>query len=271
MSGLSLPFSPLAAVAATVELRRPDAPRGAELVRLRLPDRPGSLAAVLGHLASHGVDVLRVEVVDQDSGTAIDDLLLSGPALDKALGDLAPRAMVLARRRGVDLRDPGLAMATACEAVTSARSEHEAHIQVVQAALGLTFAEAGLLCVRREGGILAVLASTVPDVPVAVDGSVASLISSALWSGECLTADGRIPWAPTVLRERLPSGSVAIVPGGPSSDLALVLVREDHAPFVPAELDRLAALLRVATGALRLHGPSSPGSRPVRLLPEPPR
>src|SRR5579872_4118720 len=60
-------------------------PGGSELVRLRLPDRPGSLAAVLGHLADHGVDVLALEVLDRSSGVAVDDLLLSVAGLDEAL------------------------------------------------------------------------------------------------------------------------------------------------------------------------------------------
>ena len=52
----------------------PGAPRGARLVRLRVRDRPGSLAAVTGHLAEFGVDVIRVEVLNREAGWAIDDL-----------------------------------------------------------------------------------------------------------------------------------------------------------------------------------------------------
>ena len=59
------------------------------------------------HLASHGVDVLRLEVVDRGGGAAVDDLLLSGERLAAALASLGPKAMVLGRRPGVDLRDPG--------------------------------------------------------------------------------------------------------------------------------------------------------------------
>ena len=71
-----------------VERPRARAPRGAELVRLRLPDRTGSLAAVTGHLASHGVDVLRLDVVDRGPGGAVDDFLLSGGEIDAALASL---------------------------------------------------------------------------------------------------------------------------------------------------------------------------------------
>ena len=261
MSGSSLPHSaprPQAGAdtrrPAPVEAPRARAPKGTELVRLRLPDRPGSLAAVTAHLASYGVDVHRLEIVDRGGGAAVDDLLLSGERLDRALAALGARGMVLARRPRMDLRDPGLAMAAACEAVSSARRQAEAHRQLVHAALGLVFAEAGLLLVRRQGGLYAVTASTSSDFPEAVEASGAPLVTSALFSGECLTADGRIPWAPGALRDLLPPGSVAIVPGGSPAELALVLARADHAPFVTAELERLAALMRAAVATLGLLG-----------------
>ncbi len=199
------------------------------------------------HLASHGVDVLRLEVVDRSGGVAVDDLLLAGTELEAALARIGPTAIVLARRAGTDLRDPGLAMAAACEAVTAAQTEEDASRRLVHAALGLVFAEAGLLLVRREGDLHAVAASTSAELPPLVE---ARLVTSALFSGECLTADGRIPWAPDTLRDLLPPGSVAIVPGGSPPRLGLVLARDDHVPFVTAELERLAALMRVAVPTL---------------------
>jgi hypothetical protein len=210
------------------------------------------------------VDVLRLEVVDRDQNAAVDDLLLSGPAIGQALTALGPRAMVLARRPGVDLRDPALAMAEACEAVTSASSEQETYARLVGAALGLVFAEAGLVCLRREGGILAVLSSNVEGLPAATSLWGASLIDSALASGECLTADGRIPWAPATIRDGLPPGAVAVVPSRAGDESVLALVRDDHAPFASAEVARLAALMRVAGQTLRLQ--RDPTSR--RLAPE---
>jgi hypothetical protein len=211
MSGSLQPGNPDPAV---VALPRARAPKGAELVRLRLPDRPGSLAGIAGHFAAHGVDVLRLEVLG---------------------------------------RQAGLAMAAACGAVTAAGNGREAHRGLVHAALGLVFAEAGLLCLRQDDGSLRIAASTEPDVPLLVDGSAASLLASALFSGECLTADGRAPWAPPGYRDILPRGAVAAIPGGTPPFLVLVLLRDDPAPFVAAELDRLAALVGVAVGTLQLH------------------
>ena len=62
-----------------------------------------------------------------------------------------------------------------------------------------------------------------------------------------------MPWAPDAFREPLPAGAVAAIPGGVPPFLVLALVRSDETPFVAAELDRLAALVRVASGTLQLH------------------
>src|SRR5262249_2344170 len=96
------------------------------------------------------------------------------------------------------------------------------------------------------------VAATVADLPTLDDGPL-SLLRSALYSGECLTASGRTPWAAAAFREQLSGGAVLAVPGGSPPFLVLVLVREDEAPFVSTEVDRLGALVRVAVGTLQLH------------------
>ena len=236
------------------------APQGARLVRLRLPDRPGSLAAITGHLAGHGVNVLRLEVLGREGGWAVDDFLVSGAGLSAALAELEPDVTVLATRPNVDLIDPGLAMANACATVTAAMSAREAYRQLVGAAVELVFAEAGFVCVREGHGFLRPIASTVAGLSVLDDGAT-SLLRSAFFSGECLTADGRVPWAPPGFREPLPGGAVAAIPGGVPPFMVLALVRGDETPFVAAELDRLSALVRVASGTLQLHRASAPPSQ----------
>jgi GAF domain-containing protein len=235
-----------------VEVPRRRAPGDAHLVRLRLRDRPGSLAAVSSLLATHGVDVLRLEVLGREGGFAVDDLLVAGAGLAGALAELGPDVSVLAQRPGIDLLDPGLAMAEACRSLTAAGSQHETYRQLLAAALGLVFAEAGFVCVREGYGVLRPMASTVEGLP-ALDDQQASLLCSALWSGDCLTADGRVPWVPASYRELLPGGTVCVVPGGSEPFLVLALIRDDTAPFVTTELDRLAALVAVAVGTLSHH------------------
>ena len=145
MNGSSLPRSGVAGHVGGSR-HRARAPKGTELVRLRLPDRPGSLAAVTEHLASHGVDVLRLEVVDRGGGAAVDDLLLAGDAPRRRARD--------ARSEGHRARAAGRASTSAtrrsrwrrrARRSAAARAEAEAHRQLVHAALGLVFAEAGLL------------------------------------------------------------------------------------------------------------------------------
>jgi hypothetical protein len=228
------------------------APHGARLIRLRLPDRPGSLAAITRHLAEHSVNVLRLEVLGREGGWAVDDFLVSGAGLPAALAELEPDITVLANRGNVDLIDPGLAMANACASVTAAMSAREAYRQLVGSAIQLVFAEAGFVCIREGHGFLRPLASTVAGLPV-LDDTATSLLRSAFFSGECLTADGRVPWAPTDFRDLMPDGAVAAIPGGVPPFMVLALVRADETPFVAAELDRLAALVRVASGTLQLH------------------
>jgi hypothetical protein len=228
------------------------APHGARLVRLRLRDRPGSLAAITRHLAEHKVNVIRLEVLGREGGWAVDDFLVSGAGLAAALAELEPDVAVLANRPNVDLLDPGLAMASACASVTAAASAREAYRHLVGSAIELVFAEAGFVCVREGHGFMRPLASTVAGLPVLDDGAT-SLLRSAFFSGECLTADGRVPWAPPAFREPLPQGAVVAVPGGVPPFMVLALVRSDETPFVAAELDRLAALVRVASGTLQLH------------------
>lgn len=237
---------------------RVEAPRrrvagDAHLVRIRVPDRCGSLAELTARLAWQGVDVLGLEVLAREEGFAVDDLLVSGPGLASALCNLGPRFAVLAHRHGVDLVDPAMAMASACRSLTGAVSERETYRQLLSAALGLVFAEAGFLSLRLEHGLLRPLASTVDDLPVLGDGD-APLLCSALETGERLTADGRVPWVAPSYRDRLPRGTVAVIPSGREPSFVLALVREDTTPFVSTELDRLGALVEVATGTLALHG-----------------
>jgi hypothetical protein len=255
MSSLSPPISPGVSAQRRPALVEPPLRQAApdtRFVRLRIRDRPGSLAAVAQHFAAHAVDVVRLEVLDREAGSAVDDFLLRGAGIAAALSELGPDVSVLADRPHAHLDDPALAMARACAAVTGAASGRDAYRQLVSAALGLVFAEAGFVSVPESHGFLRPLASTDAMLPAIEDGGV-SLLRSALASGECLTADGRAPWAPEAYRVRLPGGSVAAVPGGEPAFVVLVLVRDDDSPFVATELERLDALMRVAVGTLQLH------------------
>src|SRR5207237_7353878 len=105
---------------------------------------------------------------------------------------------------------------------------------LVRSALELVFAEAGCVCIREGHSFLRPVASTVADLPPLDDGP-ASLLRSALFSGECLTADGRAPWAAERFRAQLPNGSVLAVPGGSAPFPALAPVRDVDSPLVSVD------------------------------------
>jgi len=49
------------------------------LLRVQLPDRPGSLGEVAGALGAVGVDILALDVVEHDDGRAVDEMVLHVP------------------------------------------------------------------------------------------------------------------------------------------------------------------------------------------------
>ncbi|OQO89996.1 amino acid-binding protein [Saccharomonospora piscinae] len=50
------------------------------LIRVQLPDSPGTLGAVAGALGLAGADILSVDVVERGNGVAIDDLVVELPS-----------------------------------------------------------------------------------------------------------------------------------------------------------------------------------------------
>ncbi len=50
------------------------------LIRVQIPDRPGTLGAVAGALGEIGADILSVDVVERGSGAAIDDMVVELPS-----------------------------------------------------------------------------------------------------------------------------------------------------------------------------------------------
>ena len=142
-------------------------------------------------------------------------------------------------------------MAAACALVSFANSRRHAFRQLVHAALSLVFAEAAVVSVLTDDWLRPV-ASTVSGLPVGAEPSRPRSSSRRCTASQPLSADGRVPWTTAPgWRERLPKGTVACIPGGPG--LVLTLVRKDDTPFVDAELQRLAALVRVTLGTLRMH------------------
>jgi ACT domain len=222
-------------------------PTGTTLLRVAMPDRPGSLATLAGRLARAGLDIVRVEVVSADGTTAVDDLLVRGAGAERAVARLSD-VRVLAVREDGTLPDPGLAMAAACARITAAETASGARMALVEAALALADAHRGALLRDRGDGRLEVVASTEGAVPpVALDGFGPA--RRALAEDAAVTASGDREWAPPPFRERFHGGAVAVVPAGVAH--VLCVVRTDWFPFIETEVERLRGLARVAWGVLR--------------------
>src|SRR4051794_35975130 len=144
------------------------APEGVRLVRLRLADRPGSLAKVTEGFAAHEVDVLRLEIVAQEDGWATDDFLVKGKKVREALRVLGARAgtRVVTCGDGGDRPAPGMGLAAACALVGLANSRRHACRQLVHAAFSRVFAEGGVVSILTDGSLRPV-ASTVSGLPPA--------------------------------------------------------------------------------------------------------
>jgi hypothetical protein len=234
----------------TVEREEP------QLVRLALPDKPGRLALVASLFAAHDVNILRLEVVDGGDGTAVDDLLVVGGDLAEALDELRADVEILGLREHAELPDPGLAMADALLAVSSAASLGAARHALVIGAMELVTADSGVLLRDAGHGWLRPVAATAESLPPLRDDQPC-LARSALSRSRAETASPQEPWAPAAYSVALGMGRVLIVPAGVPPFLALALVRHDAFPFVEAEIERVRALLRVAVGILGALGERS--------------
>ncbi len=229
------------------------APEDASLIRLALPDRPGALALVSSRIAARSVNILRLEVVAREDGTAIDDLLVAGGDLAGAVASLEPDVRLLACREHGELPDPGLAMAAACASVTGAAGAGEARRRLLDAALKLGIADDGLILRDAGHGWLRPVASTVEHLPP-IRAHEPSVARAAVGSGRPVVARGEEQWAPPVYRSRFGAGHVLAVPGGVPPFFALTVIRRDEFLFVEAEITRLQALVRVAVGTLAAFG-----------------
>ena len=226
------------------------------LVRLALPDRPGGLALVASCFAAHGVNILRVEVVEGGEGEAVDDLLVVGGDLTQALRELEEDVSLLGVRDHAELPDPGLAMAGALATVSGASSLGAARHALLDAALELVGADTGVLLRDAGHGWLRPVAATVESLPP-IRADEPCLARSALSRSRAETGSAQEPWAPAAYTVALGMGRVLVVPAGVPPFLALALVRHDAFPFVAAEVERVRALLRVGVGILAALGEQS--------------
>jgi hypothetical protein len=214
------------------------------LLRVRVPDRPGSLGALATALGRADADIVSLDVVARMDGAAVDDLLLELPlgrpadALVTAAHSVAGVRVESVRRYagGADLhRDLDLLQATA-DAPASALA---------------TFAE-GLPGVFRadwalllDGGQAVYASSAAPDAPASTDGLLPLLRARHVEDTE--------PWLPPGCSDT----AMAAAPVG-RPDRVVLLGRVGGPDILDTELLRLAHLATLTAAVADDHGAADP-------------
>ncbi|MQA09256.1 MAG: amino acid-binding protein [Pseudonocardiaceae bacterium] len=212
------------------------------LIRVQLPDSPGTLGAVATALGGIGADILSVDVVEREAGVAIDDLVVDLPSgrLPDVLITAAesiegvevdavrPYAGLLDTHRELELveeiaAEPGRGLATLAESVP----------KIIRAGWALV--------VARENGKVHQLASSgaAPEEPV----------KELPWMPveRATVLDGEDSWVPAAWREL--GTELATTPLG-KPDRALLVGRPGGPMFRAAEVARLAHLAGIVAVVL---------------------
>ncbi|MDV6013520.1 amino acid-binding protein [Haloechinothrix sp. LS1_15] len=211
------------------------------LIRVQIPDAPGSLGAVATALGMVGADILSVDVVERGSGTAVDDLVVEMPSgsLPDALITAAesvdgvevdavrPYAGVLDTHRELELVE---------EIAAAPRAGLERLAEGVPRIVRAGWA----LVLRQNGGVERLAASTAaPEAPL---GELPWL---PLERATVLDADES--WIPATWREL--GTELAATPIG-KPDRALLVGRPGGPMFRAAEVARLAHLAGIVAVVL---------------------
>jgi ACT domain len=217
-------------------------------IRVRLPDRPGSLGKVARILGAAGADVVQMAVLERDSGRALDDFMVAWPA-----------------GAGIDRLCEGLASVPGVEVVGIWPTTEPPGINQDAALIGQ-------LAAAREGAGLVIMTDAVPAMLSAdwaglvrmeleaeeVVGGVLVHTSLGVFGGIEVPSLG--PLRPRAFTTE-DGTRYAVVPLG-GGELALLVARTEAPPFHRSEVLRLAQLVSAAEAVLGEH---------VRDLPEPMR
>ncbi|MDN5748294.1 MAG: amino acid-binding protein [Pseudonocardia sp.] len=219
------------------------------LLRVVLPDTPGSLGAVATALGNAGADILGVDVVERAHGHAVDDLAVELPSG-------RPPDVLITAAESV----PGVEV----ESVRPHSGKLDTHneLELIEAITvdpgnGLRLLAEGVPRIFRAGWALV----------AARDGTHSFRLAESTAAPE--TRAGDLPWLPlthpivvdpavhwvpepwTALDTEL-----AAAPFGPSAPHALVVGRPGGPAFRPSELARLAHLAGIVTTILGDQSPA---------------
>jgi len=200
------------------------------VVRIWLPDRPGSLGAVATRIGMIGGDLTGIDILERGAGRAIDELVVSLP--DDAGADLL--ATAIGEVEGVDVEDvrpaQGVVLDPRLDALQTAallvehRTVEDLHGALVRCACH-AFEAVWCAVIDVDGPVPLAVVGTPPSLPwlgAFISGSRSSVRVAA---GECGPDD--VAWA--LLADEL-----------------VVVVGRHGRPFRARERHQLAALARIA-------------------------
>jgi len=212
------------------------------LLRVELPDIPGSLGALATALGSAGADIEAIEIVEhRQDGTAVDDVLLELPP------HLMPEALITACHKlaGVKVQwisryNAGASLSMDLEAVEMFTSELDRAIEYLVRVIPGTFRVDWALVLRRADAAEAG-AGADPKVMFQSDNAPELVHESSAWLDirSAHTLDPVEAWSNTVL-----AGTHAKSRDG--SSFVVVVGRHGGPEFLTSELARLGHMVALA-------------------------
>lgn len=210
------------------------------LLRVELPDVPGSLGALATALGSAGADIEAIEIVEHRSdGTAVDDVLLGLPS------DVLPEALITACHQlaGVKVQwisryNAGASLSMDLEAIESFTAEPNRAIEQLVSVIPATFRVDWAMAIHGVDGEPAVMFQTGAAPKLEPDAAAWLDVRSAL------TLEPLSAWPNIVL-----AGTHAKLRDGQS--FVVVIGRHGGPEFLSSELARLGHMVALAASVQR--------------------
>jgi hypothetical protein len=205
------------------------------LLRVVLPDRPGSLGAVATALGASDVDILGVDVVQRGRGFAVDDLIVELPS------GRPPDILITAAEAVPDVQVESVRP-------TSGKLDTNGELELVEEitadpAHGLELLANGVPSIFRAGWALVVTRDEHSGARRLAESSAAPETRAGdlpwLPLAKATVLDPAVHWVPDPWRDL--DTELAAAPFGPAAQ-ALVVGRPGGPAFRPSELARLAHL-----------------------------
>lgn len=219
------------------------------VLRVALPDQPGSLHALTGACATAGADIVSLDVIERRGRFAVDDVCMAFDGdiagLRHAI-DALPGTAVTSLRPAASTRDLDGAIVLSAAMVAEGRGAVRLLVDQLPAALWATWAVA---VANGWSGLEVLAASTGALAPVSggwLPLSAARRLDPADMVGESAARSDRLEIAAAPL-------------GQPTS--AVIVARRAGPRFVDRELRQLALLAEVAVATEVAHTPRRPIER----------